>query len=170
MSISMYDASVLAFQKGLVNLEHVLDKAAADAAQRRIDPSVLLAARLAPDMLPLTRQVQIAADHAKNGVARLAGVTAPKFDDNEADFAQLKQRLAKTRDYLATFQPGQIDGSEQRDILLQFPGVEFKFKGLDYLLGFAIPNFYFHSTTAYDILRHNGVPLSKVDFISAGKR
>ncbi len=170
MAISMYDASVLAFQRGLTNLEHILDKAAADATQRRIDPQVLLVARLAPDMLPLARQVQIAADHAKNAAGRLAGLAPPKFEDNETDFMQLKQRLARTRDYLATIQPAQLDGSEQRDIVLQFPGVELKFKGLDYLLGFAVPNFYFHSTTAYDILRHNGVSLSKVDFISAGKR
>lgn len=170
MAISMYDASVLVFQRGLTSLEHVLDKALADATQRRIDPQVLLAARLAPDMLPLTRQVQIAADHAKNAVGRLAGVAPPKFDDNETDFAQLKQRLARSREYLATFQPAQVDGSEERDIVLQFPGREFKFKGLDYLLGFAIPNFYFHYTTAYDILRHNGVPLGKADFIGGAPR
>jgi len=170
MAISMFRASVPVFQRGLANLEHVLDKAATHAAERRIDPPVLLSARLAPDMLPLTRQVQIATDHAKNAPARLAGATPPSFEDNETDFVQLKQRLAKTREYLATLQPAQIDGSEERDIVLQIAGREMKFKGLDYLLGFAVPNFYFHYTTAYAILRHNGVPVGKADFIMGAQR
>lgn len=170
MAISMYRASVPVFQRGLANLEHVLDKAVAHATERRIDLQVLLSARLAPDMLPLTRQVQIATDHAKNAPTRLAGLALPKFEDNETDFAQLKQRLSKTRDYLATLQPAQVDGSEERDIVLQIAGSEMKFKGLDYLLGFAVPNFYFHYTTAYAILRHNGVPVGKADFIIGVQR
>ena len=166
MTISMYQASVPVFQRLLSNLDHLLDKAVADAAKRRIDPQVFLQARLAPDMFHLIRQVQIACDHAKGAPSRLAGVEVPKFADDEASFPQLQERIAKTQAYLATFKPAQIDGSEARDISLMAGPRELKFNGLDYLLGFALPNFFFHFTTAYAILRHNGVDLGKRDYIS----
>jgi len=165
MKLSMYQASVPVFQRGLANLGHVLDKGLTDAGLRKIDPQVLLQARLAPDMLPLIRQVQIATDHAKGGPSRLAGLTAPKFEDNETTFEQLQERIQKIRAFLATLQPAQLDGSEERDIALKAGPHDLQFKGLEYLLGFATPNFYFHVSMAYAILRHNGVPIGKVDFI-----
>jgi hypothetical protein len=165
MTISMYAASIPVFKRMLDNLDHVLEKTIADAAERKIDQQVFVTARLAPDMFPLARQVQIAADFAKGTAARLAGVEPPKFEDNEATLADLRARIKKTLDYLAGFKPAQIDGSEGRDISFKAGTRELHFKGLDYLLSFALPNFYFHYTTAYDILRHNGVKLSKGDFV-----
>ncbi len=166
MTISMYQASVPVFQKLLDNLDLILDKAAADAATRKIDQSVFLQARLSPDMFAFTRQVQIAADFAKGTASRLAGVEVPKYDDNEASFADLKARLRRTQDYIAGFKPAQIDGSEERDVTFKTGRGDLQFKGLAYLLNFAMPNFYFHYTTAYDILRHNGVVLGKSDFVA----
>jgi hypothetical protein len=166
MAISMYRASVPVFQKMLKNLDGILDKGAAYAAARKIDPQVLLSARLYPDMYPFMRQVQIATDHAKGGPARLAGLEPPKLEDNEASFADLKARVAKVQDFLATLKPAQIDGSEERKIVLKFGPREFEFVGLPYLLEFVLPNFYFHYTTAYAILRHNGVDVGKRDFVS----
>jgi hypothetical protein len=165
MAISMYAVSVPVFRKMLDNLDHLIDKAVADAAERKIDPQVFLTARLAPDMFAFTRQVQIAADHAKGAPARLAGVEPPKFEDNEASFADLKARIRKTQDFIAGLTAAQIDGSEQRTITIKAGPREFSFQGLDYLVGYALPNFYFHLTTAYDILRHNGVKVGKMDFI-----
>jgi len=165
MTISMYQASVPVFLKTLDNLAAILDKGAAFAAARKIDPSVLLAYRLAPDMLNLTRQVQIAADHAKRAVARLAGIEAPAYEDNEASFAELKARIDKTVAFIKTMKPGQIDGSEERDIALQIAGSDRVLKGQTYLLHNALPNFFFHTTTAYAILRHCGVDVGKKDFI-----
>jgi hypothetical protein len=167
MSISMYQASVPVFQRMLKSFDAVLDKGAAYAAERKFDPSVLLTARLFPDMFALTRQVQIATDHAKGATARLAGLPVPSFADTEATFPELKARIAKTLDFIATVKPAQIDGSETRDISLKAGPRELSFKGQDYLLFFALPNFYFHVTTAFAILRHNGVPIGKLDYLGA---
>ncbi|HUY04260.1 MAG TPA: DUF1993 domain-containing protein [Rhodocyclaceae bacterium] len=161
----MYQTSAPVFLKTLDNLAAILDKGAAFAAARKIDPSVLLGYRLAPDMFNLTRQVQIAADHAKRAVARLAGVEAPAYEDNEASFADLKARIDKTVAFIKTVKPGQIDGSEERDITLKVGGSDKTFKGQTYLLHNALPNFFFHATTAYAILRHCGVDVGKKDFI-----
>jgi hypothetical protein len=165
MAISMYQASVPVFQKMLKNLDGILDKAAAHAEARKIDPQVLLSARLYPDMYPFTRQVQIATDHAKGGPARLAGLEPPKFEDSETSFGELKARTARVQSYLATLTPAQIDGSEERKIVLKFGPREFEFVGLPYLTMFVLPNFYFHYTAAYAILRHNGVEVGKRDFV-----
>ncbi len=165
MTISMYQASAPRFANTLKNLATILDKAEAHAAARKIDPAVLLASRLYPDMFPLVRQVQIASDNAKGAMARLAGLDVPKYEDNEQTFAELKARIAKTVDYVSSFKPSQIDGSEEKDVRLKLGPVEVQWKGMQYLLGFALPNFYFHAVTAYDILRHNGVEIGKRDFI-----
>ena len=165
-SISMHSASVPIFVKTLGNLATWLDKAEAHAAARKFDPSVLLAARLAPDMLPLTKQVQIACDSAKFGVARLAGLDAPKFEDTEATIAELKARVAKTIDYIASVPAAQLDGTETRDVAVPTRNAEPKmFKGEAYLKHFVLPNFFFHAATAYALLRHNGVELGKKDFL-----
>jgi uncharacterized protein len=165
MSISMYQASVPVFQRQLGNLDLILDKAAAWAESRKIDGSVLVSARLAPDMFTLARQVQIATDHAKGAPARLAAVAPPKFEDNEASFADLKARIAKTLSFIGSLSAAQIDGSEDRDITLSAGPRELHFKGLAYLVGFAMPNFYFHYSMTYAILRHNGVDVGKTDFL-----
>lgn len=165
MTISMYQASVPVFQQGLAALSGVLDKAAAHAAARKIDPAVLLQTRLFPDMFPLTRQVQIAADFAKGCPARLAGVENPSYADEETTIDALKARLDKTSAFLKTLTAAQIDGSETRDITLKIAGNDVTFKGQTYLLHFALPNFYFHSTAAYAILRSSGVEIGKRDFI-----
>ncbi|MCP1293042.1 MULTISPECIES: DUF1993 family protein [Chromobacterium] len=165
MSVSMYQASVPALIRGLNNLSAILDKAAADAAARNIAPDVLLNARLAPDMFALTRQVQIASDSAKGCAARLAGVDVPSYADDEASFADLQQRIAKTVAFLQGFNAAQIDGSETREVVLKVRGDEIRFSGQNYLLGFVLPNFYFHLTAAYAILRHNGVALGKMDYL-----
>jgi uncharacterized protein len=165
MPISMYQASVPVFQRTLGALDKILDKAAAYAEERKIDPAVLVGARLYPDMFPLSRQVQIATDHAKGASARLAGLPVPSFEDAEKSFPELKARIAKTLAFIATVKPEQIDGSEGRDITLKAGPRELSFKGQEYLLFFALPNFYFHATTAFGILRHNGVPIGKLDFL-----
>ena len=167
MSLSMYQASIPAFVQMLNSLAAILDKAEAHAGNRKIDPEVLLNYRLAPDMLPFVRQIQIAADLAKGAAARLAGVEVPKHDDTEKTFADLKARLAKTVAFLQSFKPSEIDGSEDRDIRLTLGEHTMSFKGQPYLVHFVLPNFYFHCTTAYDILRHGGVELGKRDFIGA---
>ena len=161
----MYQASVPVFARALTNLSAIFDKAAAHAEAKKIDQAVFMAARLAPDMLALPRQVQIATDTARRSAARLAGAEAPAFDDNEASFGDLKTRIAKTVDYMKTVTPAQIDGSEERSIVMKVGGRDVNFTGRDYLLGFALPNFFFHVTTAYDILRHNGVEIGKMDFL-----
>ena len=160
MSLSMYQASIPAFVQMLNNLTAILDKAKAHVGNRKIDPEVLLNYRLAPDMLPLVRQVQIAAD-----LAKLAGVEVPKHDDTEKTFTDLKARLAKTAAFVQSFKPNDIDGSEDREIKLTLGEHTMSFKGQPYLVHFVMPNFYFHCTTAYDILRHCGVELGKRDFI-----
>ena len=165
MSITMYKASVPVFQQMLAAASAVLDKAAEHAAARKIEPSVLLAARLYPDMFPLTRQIQVATDFAKGAVARLAGQEPPKYEDNETSFDELKARIAKTLAYLKDFKPAQIDGSEGREISLKLGNETRQFTGENYLLHLVLPNVFFHLTTAYAILRHNGVELGKRDFM-----
>ena len=165
MNISMYQASVPRFANTLRNLAAMLDKAQAHCEAKKIDPAVLLAARLYPDMFPLSRQVQIACDTAKGAVARLVGVEVPKHEDTEQTFAELKARIAKTLQLVESFKPAQLDGTEDKSIEIKLGKREVKWLGLQYLLGFALPNFYFHAATAYGILRHSGVELSKGDFI-----
>jgi hypothetical protein len=166
MTISLHSASVPVFQHMLRNLAHILGKAEAHAEARKIEPTALTAFRLAPDMLPLTRQVLIACDGAKNGVARLSGVEAPKFEDNEASFADLKARIQQTLDYLGTVPAAALDGKDDAEIT--FPVGKDKsrtMKGEAYLTYWVLPNFFFHVTTAYAILRHNGVELGKPDYL-----
>lgn len=165
MAISMFQASVPVFQRQLGALGKVLDKASAHFAARKVADAVLLQTRLYPDMLPLAKQVQIAADFAKSTPARLSGSDIPKYEDTEASLADLKARIDKTLAYVATFKPAQIDGSEDREITLQIAGSPMTFKGEAFLLHFAMPNFYFHATTAYAILRHSGVEIGKRDFL-----
>jgi hypothetical protein len=165
MSISMYQASVPVFVRMLTNLSGILDKAAADAEARKIDPAVFLNSRLAPDMYPFTRQVQIASDSAKGASARLAGLEVPKYEDNETSIAELKARIDKTIAFVKTIKPAQIDGSEERVITLVQGDKTRTFKGHAYLLDYVFANFYFHVATAYAILRHNGVPVGKKDFV-----
>src|SRR5207253_10466232 len=143
----------------------LLDKAAAHCEAKKIEPAVLTTARLFPDMFALARQVQIACDTAKGAVARLAGAEIPKHEDSEQTFAELKARIAKTLDFIESVKPERIDGSEEKEIVLPMRSGERRYKGMQYLLGFAYPNFYFHITTAYNILRHNGVEVGKQDFI-----
>jgi hypothetical protein len=168
MPFSMSQASLPTFEIGLNALSAVLDKAAAFAKAKNIDPAVLLNTRLAPDMFPLTRQVQIVSDQAKNGAARLAGVEAPRYEDNETTLDQLKTRIAKTIAYVKTLDRTQIDGSASREITFPLgPTNKGQMKGDDYLNHFVLPNFYFHLTAAYAILRHCGVDLGKRDFLGA---
>jgi hypothetical protein len=163
----MYQASVPVFIQGLTGLGGVIDKAAAHAAERKIDPAALLQARLYPDMFPFARQVQIATDFAKGGAARLAGVEFPAYEDSETSFEELKARVDKTIAFLRTLDAAQIDGSEERDISLVRRGETSIVKGQAYLLEQAMPNFYFHITTAYAIQRHNGVEVGKRLFLGA---
>jgi uncharacterized protein len=165
MALSMYQASVPVFVQGLGALTKLLDKAEAYATAKKIDQAVLMGCRLAPDMFPLSRQVQTVSDFAKGSSARLAGVEVPGWSDNEKTFAELKDRIRKTLDFVQSFKPGQIDGSEERDVTIKLGGNPVTFKGQPYLLHFVLPNFYFHSTTAYAILRHNGVDVGKRDFL-----
>ena len=167
MSYSMSQASLPVFEIGLAALSGVLDKAASYASAKKIEPAVLLQSRLSPDMFPLTRQVQIACDLAKNGSARLAGVEAPKFEDNETSLDQLKARLAKTLAYLKTLDARQIDGAADREITFPLGPNKAQMRGDDYLNHFVLPNFYFHVTAAYAILRHCGVEIGKRDFLGA---
>ena len=165
MKISMYQASAPRFINMLNNLSGILDKAQAHAESRKIDQAALLGDRLFPDMLPMKRQVQIACDSAKGAVARLAGVDVPKHEDTEETFAELKARIAKTVEFIKTVAPTRVEGSEDKNIHLKLGPREVDYTGIQYLLGHALPNFYFHVTTAYDILRHNGVELGKRDYI-----
>jgi hypothetical protein len=168
MPYAMSQAALPVFETGLTALSAVLDKAAAFAAAKKIDPSVLLQSRLSPDMFALTRQVQIACDGPKNGTSRLAGVEAPRFEDNEATIDELKARIAKTLAYLKTVDPKAIDAGATREITFPLGAVKKgHMKGDDYLTHFMLPNFYFHLTAAYAILRHLGVDVGKQDFLGA---
>jgi hypothetical protein len=161
----MYVASVPPMIRSLTNLKSILEKAAAHAEAKKFDPSVLINARLYPDMFPLSRQVQIATDIAKGAVSRLAGLEPPKYEDNETTFPELMARLDKTIALLESCQPEQLDGSEDKTITLPMHDRTAIFKGLSYLYDFVLPNVYFHVTTAYAILRHNGVEVGKKDFL-----
>ncbi|MGH8547802.1 MAG: DUF1993 domain-containing protein [Methylococcales bacterium] len=161
----MYKASVPVFIRMLKNLAAILAKGATYTEAKKIEPTVLINSRLYPDMFPLVQQIQIASDVAKGCGARLAGLEPPKFEDNEATFPELLTRIDKTVAYLETLKPEQIDGSEQRTITLQIRNRTMNFLGMPFLLNFALPNFYFHVTTAYDILRHCGIEIGKQDFI-----
>jgi hypothetical protein len=165
MSAALYQASVQTFSHNLKNLSAILKLAAKDAKARGIDPAVLLSMRLAPDMLPLTSQVQIATDNAKGGCARLAGVEAPVFQDGETTFVELQARIKATLAFIRGLKPAQFEGAESREIVMQTPIGKLFFNGTDYLNGWALPNFYFHNSTAYNILRHAGVSLGKADFL-----
>ena len=165
MTLSMYQASAPRFARMLRNLSAILDKAQAHVEARKLDAAALTTDRLFPDMFPMTRQVQIACDQAKGCVARLAGIDIPKHEDTEQSFAELKSRIAKTLDFVESLKPAQIDGSEDKPIVLKMRTAELNFRGVDYLFNHAYPNFYFHVTTAYNILRHNGVEIGKKDFV-----
>lgn len=164
-SVSMYVVSIPPITRSLSNLRSFLEKAVVYAETKKINPSVLVNARLYPDMYPLSRQVQIATDVAKGGATRLAGLEPPKFEDNESTFAELIARIDKTLALLESLKPEQIDGSENRTITLPMHDKTLNFKGQPYLLEFVLPNVYFHVTTAYAILRHNGMEIGKKDFL-----
>ena len=166
MTISMYKASVPIFVQFLTGLSDVLGKAAAHAEAKKIDPAFLLTMRLYPDMFPLVRQVRAATDHAMSACGRCAGVEPPTFANDEASFDALKDRVTKAIAFIKGIAPAQIDGSEDREIVIKFPSGERKFTGQGLLLNFCLPNFYFHCTTAYNILRHCGVEIGKRDFMS----
>ena len=165
MSISMYQASVPRFVNILGNLSNILDKAQAHVDAKKIDATALTTYRIFPDMLPMSKQVQIACDTAKGVIARLAGVDIPAHEDNEVTLADLKARVAKTIAFIQTFTPAQIDGTEDKAIVTKRGDKETHYKGMQFLLGHAVPNFYFHITTTYNILRHNGVEIGKRDFL-----
>lgn len=167
MSDTIYKSSKLVFQHNLKNLSAMLNQASRDAKARNFDPAVLLQARLAPDMHPLVRQVQIATDHAKGCCSRLADVEIPVFPDEESTFAEVEDRVKRTLRFLRGLKASQFAGSEDRKIVIKLSVGTLSFSGLDYLNGFALPNFYFHYTTAYNILRHNGIGLGKMDFLGA---
>ena len=165
MSISMYQTSVPRFVNILGNLSNILDKAQAHVDAKKIDATALTTYRIFPDMLPMSKQVQIACDTAKGVIARLAGVDIPAYEDNEVTLADLKARVAKTIAFIQTFTPAQIDGTEDKAIVTKRGDKETHYKGMQFLLGHAVPNFYFHVTTTYNILRHNGVEIGKRDFL-----
>ena len=165
MSLSMYEASIPVLTRMLGNLSNLLKKGEANAQARSIDPKVFIDSRLAPDMYPLARQVQIASDMAKGCAARLAGVEVPSWQDTENTFDELQARIAKTLDFIKGIDAAKLEGSETRTVVLKMRSGEISFSGRDYLLGFAMPNFYFHVTAAYAILRHNGVDVGKMDYL-----
>jgi len=163
--LSIYDATIPPLKRTLTNLSDILKKGEAYADAKKVEHHVLLNARLFIDMYPLTRQVQIATDMSKGAAARLAGIEVPKYEDNETTFAELQARITKTIAFLDSIQPAQLEGSETRDITIPVRKTDLKFTGQNYLLKWVIPNVYFHVTTAYNILRHNGVELGKQDFL-----
>ncbi|MCS6765098.1 MAG: DUF1993 domain-containing protein [Candidatus Protistobacter heckmanni] len=165
MSLSLYDVTVPVYIHGLENMARILEKALAWAEEKKIDPAVLVNARLAPDMYPLSGQIQVASDAAKGGAARGAGVPPPSFPDTETTFPELQERIAKTLEFLRSVDRAQFDGAEDKEVMIKMRGTEVRFTRLSYVLSMSLPNFYFHLTTAYDILRHNGMPLGKMDFI-----
>ncbi|MBX9402964.1 DUF1993 domain-containing protein [Lysobacter sp. BMK333-48F3] len=165
MSLSLYDISVPAFQRGLDVLLHLLDKSVAHVREQGGTPAQLLTGQLAPDMYTLIGQVQSASDAAKFGAARLAGIVPPSFPDTETTLEELRERIAQTQEFLRTVSPQSMDGQEEREIVIRPGGRELSFVARDYIRGFVLPNFYFHLTTAYGILRHLGVPLGKMDYL-----
>jgi hypothetical protein len=167
MAISIYDFSIPVLTRGLTNTSAILDKAADYAAAKKFDPVILAQARLYPDMHPLLRQVQIACDTAKGAAARLAGIEVPKHEDTEVTFADLKARIAKTLDFLKTVTPAHLKDSEGRSIEIKFPTGSWKFTATTYLTDFVLPNFYFHISMVYALLRKSGVEIGKGDFLGA---
>jgi len=167
MTASLYDFTVPVFSRALTNLSKQIDKAQAFAEHKKFDSVQLAESRLIADMFSFARQVQIACDNAKGPIARLAGIDPPKHEDTEKTFAELKARIAKTLDFIGTVKPEQFAGAETREIVLKFPQLTLTFNGHDYVTKYALPNFYFHAATAYNILRTNGVDLGKRDFIGA---
>jgi hypothetical protein len=165
MALSLYDISVPVFSRGLGQLTHVLEKSLAHAKANDIDPATLVDARLAPDMITLAGQIQRASDASKLGVARISGVTAPSFPDEEKTYDELLARIAKTQAFLATVDRTLIDGQEERPVTIKAREGEAHFTAQRYLLQFALPNFFFHVTTAYDVLRHKGMPIGKMDYL-----
>ncbi|MFC4860784.1 DUF1993 domain-containing protein [Pseudomonas sp. MAHUQ-62] len=165
MSLSMYEASIPVLARMLGNLSNILKKAEANAQARGIEPKVFIESRLAPDMYALARQVQIASDMAKGCAARLAGVEVPSWADTETTFEELQARIAKTQEFIKGIDAAKLEGSEDRTVVLKMRTGDISFSGRDYLLGFALPNFYFHITTTYAILRHNGVDVGKMDYL-----
>ena len=165
MSLSLYDASIPALTLGLTNLGTLLDKAIAHAEARKFDPNILAQTRVFPDMLPFTRQVMIACDMAKGCAARLAGVENPKFEDTETTLVELKARVEKTKAFIATVTAQQFAGADGREVVIPAGAMTLKFTGADYLTKFVLPNFYFHSSMVYALLRHNGVEIGKRDFL-----
>ena len=169
MSLSMYQAAVPPFVRALATLKYLLAKGEAHCAARGVDPATLLGARLALDMLPLTRQVQMVSDSAKGAGARLAAVAVPSFPDTETSFSELQARLDKTIDFLKGLDEAAFAGAAEREVKLKTGASEHVFTGLDYLQGFALPNAFFHLVTAYNILRHNGVEIGKMDYLTGGR-
>lgn len=169
MAISVYHQTVSAMSRMLLNLDAIVSRAEKYAEQKKIDPEVLIQGRLYPDMLPFVSQIRIATDTAKGAASRLSGSEMPKWADDEATFEDIHARIRKALNYLAGFKPEQFEGSETRDIELKLPNRTLQFTGHDYVLGFVIPNFYFHVTTAYNILRHNGLEIGKLDFMGAAE-
>jgi hypothetical protein len=167
MKISMHAMSHGVFKKALLQLVHVMEKGAASAKARSFDTSVLVNSRLAPDMLPFAKQIQLTSDFAKNSMARLAGIDPPKFEDNETTLDELFARVKKTLAYIDTVPPEALEGSETRDIKIVLRDRTVEFKGLAFLQSWAIPNFFFHHVTAYNLLRHNGVDVGKRDFLGS---
>lgn len=168
MSYSIYDATVPQIIRMLMNLSKIMDKAETQAPSKGLSLSDLMEARLAPDMLPFRRQVQIVSDGAKACAARLSGTEPPRFEDTEESFAELKARLAKTIDYLKTVPAEAIIGAEDREVTIKTQGREIKLSGRDFATTFAMPNIYFHVTTAYDLLRHKGIEIGKMDYLGDG--
>jgi uncharacterized protein len=167
MKISMHALSHDVFRKALTQLLHVMEKGIANAKARNFDPTVLVSLRLAPDMLPFSKQIQLTSDFAKNSMARLAGIDPPKFEDNEATMDELVARVKKTLDYITTVSASALEGSETRDIKIPLRDRTLEMKGLPFLQYWALPNFFFHYVTAYNLLRHNGVDIGKRDFLGA---
>lgn len=167
MTISFHTLTVGTFTRMLTNLLRILEKAEANAAERKIGPEVLAGSRLAPDMHPLTFQVQSATDRAKFALARITGKTAPSWADDEKTLEQLRARIRTALEHIASYSAGEIDGAEDKAITVKVAGQDTEIKAQDYILNSVFPNFYFHVTTAYDILRHNGVPVGKRDFTGA---
>ena len=167
MPLSMYQATIPVLVRGLNNLSAILDKAEGHAAASNIDPAVFIEGRLAPDMYPLPNQIQIATDMAKGCAARLAGLEIPRYEDNETTFGELRARIARTVEFLESMRPAQVDGSEDKAVTIKLRNRELQMLGQPYVLSFVLPNFYFHLTTAYGILRHLGVELGKPDFIGS---
>lgn len=165
MAISNFDQTVSALSRMLLNLDAIVSRAEEYAAEKKIDPNVLIQARLYPDMLPFVAQIRIATDTAKGAAARLSGTELPKWDDDEVTFEDVHARIRKALNYLATFKPEQFEGAEDKAIEMKLPNRTLNFSGRDYVLGFVLPNFYFHVTTAYNILRHNGLAIGKLDFL-----